>query len=345
MAICALRWGARPWGGVLRSVLTVKDEILKVTVGEGEDRLVFPNPVGLAAGFDKDAVALPALENFGFGFLEAGTLTPTGQPGNPPPRLFRFVKEEALVNRMGFNNAGADKVSERLARSPGKRIVSVPLGFNIGKMKETPLDRAAGDYVRCLEVLYDHADYFVVNVSSPNTPELRRLQEGASLAALLTAVREKADEWAGKRPARTRPRLLVKISPDENMEESVVESVLAARFDGIVATNTTRSRDGLTPPYPEEGGMSGRPLRHLSTDSLRRIHRFSKGRLLLIGSGGVFSAEDAYEKILAGASLVQIYTGWVYSGFTLVNRINRGLSDLLRRDGFSSVMQAVGRGV
>lgn len=317
----------------------VQDQALRVTLGRDQRTLSFSNPVGLAAGFDKNAEALGGLEALGFGFLEAGTLTPRPQPGNLPPRIFRFPEAEALVNRLGFNNVGAAAAA---ARFPAAKPAGAPLGFNIGKNKDTPLDRAADDYLACLEALFDWGDFFVVNVSSPNTPGLRGLQSPPELEPLLAAVAEKAEDLAWKR-MRPRPFLFVKISPDEESNEAVAEVAVRRGFDGIVATNTTRSRAGLPPSAPAEGGMSGAPLRARSTEWVRRLYRASRGRLSIVGVGGIFTARDAYEKILAGASLVEIYTGFIYRGLGAVREINLGLLELLKRDGYSSIQQAVGR--
>jgi dihydroorotate dehydrogenase len=315
--------------------LAAEDPVLKTRVA-GID---FPSPVGLAAGFDKNAEALAGVEALGFGFLEAGTLTPRPQPGNEGPRLFRFPSAEALVNRLGFNNEGAAAVAERFSRSaPG---LGIPLGINIGKNKTTPNEKAAEDYLFCLEALFPWADFFVVNVSSPNTPGLRNLQAPSELEPLMAALAKKRD--ALSTASGRRPPLFVKISPDEDFGEAVAEIAVKTGFAGIVATNTTRSRDGLPADAPAEGGMSGRPLFSKSTEALRRVYKASKGRLALIGVGGVSSAEDAYEKALAGASLVEVYTGFVYGGPGLAGRIQRGLATLLKRDGFRSVAEAVGK--
>lgn len=340
VGIAALRsFGVPPLRGILASRLRVDDPALRVTLGEGPGLLHFPNPVGLAAGFDKNAKALRGLEALGFGFLEAGTITPLAQPGNPKPRIFRVPKAQALVNRLGFNNEGIEGVLGRLERTPR---LSIPLGFNIGKNKTTPLERATDDYVKCVEALFPRADFFVVNVSSPNTPGLRDLQAPEELEPLLRAVSERADALAAQH-GKPRPPLFVKVSPDEAFGEAVVDIAVRQRFAGIVATNTTRSREGMPASAPTDGGASGAPLRARSTEHVRRLYRAAAGRLTIIGVGGIFSAEDAYEKILAGASLVEIYTGFIYKGLTLPRDINRALIELLRRDGFRSVSEAVGK--
>ncbi|HRY30395.1 MAG TPA: quinone-dependent dihydroorotate dehydrogenase [Elusimicrobiota bacterium] len=329
-------------GGLFRKYLSVRDEALQVSLATDSGRLDFPNPVGLAAGFDKDASAAGALEGLGFGFLEVGTLTPRPQKGNPRPRLRRFPADSALWNRMGFNNIGAERVASRF---PRRRRLGIPVGFNIGKAKNTPLEAAAGDYLKSVELLFPWADFFVLNVSSPNTAGLRELQAAAVLERLLKAVRRRMEELALKSNRAGRPALFVKVSPDESSPDTLAETVLRGGAAGIVATNTTVRRDGLSGPVPPDGGVSGRPLRERSTDMLRRLYRASRGRLFLIGVGGVFTAEDAYEKVLAGASLVEVYTGLVYEGPALARDINRGLLTLLKRDGFSSVREAVGKGV
>jgi dihydroorotate dehydrogenase len=325
---------------IIGSVLRVSDPALRVTLGEGPRAIHFANPVGLAAGFDKNARVLRGLEAMGFGFLEAGTVTPVAQPGNPKPRIFRVPEAQALVNRLGFNNEGIPGILANLERTPK---LSIPLGFNIGKNKDTPLDRAADDYVKCVEAFFPRADFFVVNVSSPNTPGLRNLQAPSELEPLLRAVAERADALAAQSD-RPRPPLFVKVSPDEDFGESVVEIAIKFRFAGVVATNTTRSREGMPPATPPDGGASGAPLRARSTELVRKLYRAAAGRLAIIGVGGIFSAQDAYEKILAGASLVEIYTGFIYKGITLPRDINRGLLELLRRDGFKTVGEAIGKG-
>jgi dihydroorotate dehydrogenase len=326
----------RIWGRWTRR-RPVDDPRLRVTLGAGADALTFDTPVGLAAGFDKDGEAVAGLAALGFGFLEVGTVTPRPQPGNAGARLFRFPAARALINRMGFNNAGAEALS---ARIDGK--FAVPIGVNIGKNKDTPNERAAEDYLACLERLYDRADFFVVNVSSPNTPGLRDLQAGGTLAALLRTLREKADALAAARPGRRRPLLFVKVSPDESDYQGIVDAAVGARFDGIVATNTTRDRSGLPPGAPAEGGLSGAPLKARSTEIVRDLSRRAGGRLAIIAAGGVFTPEDAYEKILAGASLVEVYTGFVYEGPGMVRRLSRRLGKLLARGGFANVAEARG---
>lgn len=310
--------------------------------------LPFPSPVGMAAGFDKNARAAAALAALGFGFIEIGTVTPRAQPGNPKPRIFRYTPDGAVINRMGFPNDGAERVAARLARL-GK--LPVPLGVNLGKNKDTPLEDAARDYVTALERLFPHADYAVVNVSSPNTPGLRLLQGAEHLEILMRAVQTANRRLA---PAHGRAPLpvLLKIAPDLAPEdlEGIARLALAADpvwgaplLDGLIATNTTLSRDGLRHPSQEAGGLSGQPLKARSTAIVRTLYRLTEGRIPLVGVGGIASGADAYEKIRAGASLVQLYTGFVFEGPGIALRIKRELSALLQRDGFSALRDAVGK--
>ncbi|MGH8059800.1 MAG: quinone-dependent dihydroorotate dehydrogenase [Candidatus Entotheonellia bacterium] len=298
------------------------------------------NPVGLAAGLDKNATAVAALSTLGFGFIEVGTVTPRPQPGNPSPRLFRLPADRALINRLGFNNDGASAVAQRLR---GARH-TIPIGVNLGKNADTPLSEALDDYRRGLEALYEVGDYFVVNVSSPNTAGLRDLQGSQQLSDLLTGLHGHNQALARHRQIPPRP-LLVKIAPDLSADEldDVIEVVQGVPLDGIVATNTTLARQGLASTIAEPGGLSGLPLRQRSTEVIRHLFERSQGRIPIIGVGGIFSAQDAYEKIRAGASLVQIYTGFIYEGPILTRAINAGLIRLLERDGFTHVSQAVGR--
>jgi dihydroorotate dehydrogenase len=305
--------------------------------------LDFPNPVGMAAGFDKSARAFNALGALGFGFVEIGTVTRHAQPGNPKPRLFRLPADGALLNRMGFNNPGALDVGARLARTRGREVL---LGINIGKSKVTPLDRAVEDYVVSMTHLAAFADYLVVNVSSPNTPGLRALQDAEPLRELLTAVvAENRAHPTGREP---RP-VLVKLAPDltDGQLEQAVAIAVETGVGGIIASNTTVSREGLRTPAAEvermgAGGISGEPLREVSRAMVRRIHALTAGALPVIGVGGIRSAEDAWAMIRAGASLVQVYTGFVYEGPGLARRINRGLLERLRAAGLTSIAQAVG---
>lgn len=284
--------------------------------------LTFPNPVGLAAGFDKDAKGYKEFSNFGFGFIEIGTLTPKPQPGNPKKRLFRLADDQALINRMGFNNQGVDAAVKRLKKNKG-----ILIGGNIGKNKNTPNQKAVADYEKCFEALFEYVDYFVVNVSSPNTPNLRALQEKKPLTHLLQTLQEH-----NKKKSKPKP-LLLKIAPDLSNDQllDIIDIVISVKIDGIIATNTTLSRDGLTSKHREEaGGMSGKPLRNRSTEVIRFLAEKSNNAFPIIGVGGISSAQDALEKLDAGASLVQLYTGFVYEGPTLIKQINRYLINHLR---------------
>ena len=304
----------------------------------------FPNPVGLAAGYDKNAELPLVWSRLGFGFAELGTLTAHAQPGNPRPRIFRLPRHGALINRLGFNNAGADAAATRLApllSTPRP----VPLGFNLGKSRTTLIEAAADDYCRSCAAVFPFADYLVVNVSSPNTPELRILQEPDRLARLLDALLTRIRGLA--RAANTAPTpLLIKIAPDLT-DSQITEIARLARdvgVAGLIATNTTVERPGLESASHEAGGLSGRPLAARATEVVQLAYRVSEGALPIIGVGGIFSAEDAYERIRAGASLIQIYTGMVYGGPFLARRIVRGLIRILEREGVSRLPQAVGSG-
>lgn len=279
--------------------------------------LKFPNPVGLAAGFDKDAKWIEPLESLGFGFLEIGTVTPLAQPGNEKPRLFRLVKDEALINRMGFNNDGVDAAVDRIKAAKH----SIPLGGNIGKNKLTANEDAPSDYLKCFEKLYDHVDYFAVNVSSPNTPGLRELQGKDELKKIF----ELLFEFRAKQ-GRLKP-VLLKIAPDLSHDQlnDIISLTREMSIDGLIATNTTLDRSGLKsdPTLAKEtGGLSGVPVRKRSTAVIKYIHEQSNGSIPIIGVGGIHQPEDAIEKLEAGASLVQLYTGFIYEGPFLINRIN-----------------------
>jgi dihydroorotate dehydrogenase len=312
--------------------------------------LRFPNPIGLAAGMDKYAEAVPAWAALGFGFSELGGVTWHVQPGNPQPRLFRAVAEEAIVNRMGFNNPGAEALAQKLAewRRRG-RWPNHPVGINLGKSKITPLEKAAEDYANSFRVLLPHADFFVVNVSSPNTPNLRKLQDKAALEEILTAINEVQSSKSKVQSLEERKKpILVKVAPDLSFEalDEIVELVMARGLAGIVATNTTigrpETKDETTQRvYAETGGLSGRPLRSRSTEIIRHLYRRTNGKLPIIGVGGVFDAADAWEKITAGASLIQIYTSLVYRGPGIVKEILRGLLERMEEQGFNELRQAV----
>ena len=293
--------------------------------------LKFPNAVGLAAGFDKNGRAWPAAAALGFGHVEIGTVTLHGQPGNPRPRAFRYPAEEAVINRMGFNNAGAAALAKRLAGQPGPGRRLIPLGINLGKSKVTSLDRAAEDYLGSFRLLADHADYLVVNVSSPNTSGLRELQDAAWLQPLLAAlVGENRARTAAGRPRRP---LLLKIAPDLGFPQidTVLEVVADLQLDGIIATNTTLARPGSLAAVNEAGGLSGRPVRQRSTEIINYIARTTGGRLPIIGVGGIMDEASAAEKLDAGATLVQLYTGLIYRGPFFAAEVARALAQRQRR--------------
>ena len=283
--------------------------------------LKFPNPVGLAAGFDKDARLFKELADFGFGFIEIGTLTPKPQPGNPKKRLFRLKKDQALINRMGFNNGGVMEAVERLKKNPDDDR-HVLIGGNIGKNKTTTNEEAVNDYVICFEALFNYVDYFVVNVSSPNTPNLRALQEKGPLLELLKVLQQCNNQKPIRKP------ILLKIAPDLSDDQllDIIEIVSATKIDGVIATNTTIARDGLISHNKKEtGGLSGKPLTDRATKVIRFLSEKSDRAFPIIGVGGIHSPKDAIEKLEAGASLVQLYTGFVYEGPALVKKINREL--------------------
>lgn len=316
--------------------------------------LRFPNPVGLAAGMDKNAEAVPAWAALGFGFSELGGVTWLAQPGNPKPRIFRAISEEAIINRMGFNNEGAPALVDKLAacRAQG-RWPRHPVGINLGKSKVTPLERAAEDYANSFRALRHLADFFVVNVSSPNTPNLRQLQDKSALSEILAALQSvQCPEPAGHNSRAGLPRpILVKVAPDLSFEalDEILELVGPHNLAGLVATNTTITRPQSADPiarqvYAETGGLSGRPLGARSTEVIRHLYRQTRGRLPIIGVGGIFNAADAWEKIAAGASLVQVYTGLVYEGPGVPAAIVKGLRARLAERGFNRVEQAVGCG-
>ncbi|MFC0332064.1 quinone-dependent dihydroorotate dehydrogenase [Paenibacillus sepulcri] len=303
--------------------------------------LHFPHPVGLAAGLDKNAKAVDMFANMGFGFAEVGTVTPKGQAGNELPRLFRLPPDEALVNRMGFNNEGTAAMAQRLA--DGKKR-SIPIAVNIGKNKSTPNELAHEDYRACIKALYTYGDFFVVNISSPNTPDLRALQHGDELRLLLSTVMEEMRSQAKANGGAVKP-VLVKIAPDMTNEQLAytVETIAASGVNGIIASNTTLSREGLRHPHASEtGGLSGRPLKERSTEVIRKVYRLTGGKLPIIGSGGIFTADDAYDKIRAGASLVEIYTAYIYRGPVLLRELTYGMKALLHRDGYHTIADAVG---
>lgn len=323
----------------------------------------FSNPIGLAAGFDKNAEAVEGLLGLGFGFVEVGSVTPAPQEGNPKPRIFRLRKEGAIINRCGFNSEGIVVVAKRLGAQHGKRKLETSsavsptedetkqggkagpgiLGVNIGKNKTS--EDAAADYVQGVHTLSQYADYLVINISSPNTPGLRQLQERKQLKDLVKKVQAARDEmqWDEEGP----PPLLVKIAPDLSREdmEDIARVALALRLDGLIISNTTLQRPdpaNRNPVAKESGGLSGKPLFDLSTDVLKKMYVLTKGKILLIGCGGISSGEDAYKKIRAGASLIQLYTAFAYGGPALLPQIKAELAQCLERDGYKSISEAVG---
>jgi dihydroorotate dehydrogenase len=285
--------------------------------------LAFPNPVGLAAGLDKNGAYIDALAALGFGFIEVGTVTPRPQPGNPKPRLFRIKKARGIINRFGFNNLGVDALVENVKRAKYKGI----LGINIGKNFDTPNEKAADDYLICLRKVYEHANYVVVNISSPNTKNLRELQEKEALADLLAALKAEQDKLAETH--RKYVPIALKIAPDldENQVNEIADFLLEHKMDGVIATNTTLARDAVQdlPHADEAGGLSGAPVREKSTAIIRQLAQRLKGQIPIIGVGGILSGEDALEKMEAGASLVQIYSGLVYRGPKLVQDVCKTL--------------------
>ena len=281
--------------------------------------LKFDNPVGLAAGLDKDGDAIDAFGAMGFGFIEVGTVTPRPQSGNDKPRIFRVIPAQGIINRMGFNNKGVDNLIENVKKSHYKGI----LGINIGKNKDTPIENGKDDYLICMDKVYDHAGYIAVNISSPNTPNLRQLQYGDAFDDLLNSLKERQKELAEKHKKYV--PLAVKIAPDLSPEElkQVAEALLRHGIDGVIATNTTLDREMIhdMPHAAETGGLSGRPLQNKSTEIIRQLHEYLKGQIPIIGVGGIDSAMAAREKMQAGAELVQIYSGFIYNGPDLVKNI------------------------
>lgn len=307
-------WGVKP---LLKQAFQLEDKRLEREVFG----LKFKNPLGLAAGFDKNADFIEELAEFGFGFIEIGTVTPRPQPGNDKPRMFRLPDDNALINRMGFNNQGVDVVAHRLRKLDRKGLI---IGGNIGKNKLTPNEDALSDYIICFDQLFDVVDYFVVNVSSPNTPGLRELQEKEPLKNILNTLQQR-----NLKNDITRP-ILLKIAPDlsDSQLDDIIEIVMETKIAGVIATNTTISREGLTSPESissETGGLSGKPLTKRSTEVIRYLSEKSSKAITIIGVGGIHSPQDAIEKLHAGATLVQIYTGFVYEGPGLVKRILKGI--------------------
>ncbi|WP_104382130.1 quinone-dependent dihydroorotate dehydrogenase [Sphingobacterium sp. HMA12] len=308
-------WGAKQ---LLNAIFTVEDPRLEREVFG----LKFKNPVGLAAGFDKNAEYISDMTNLGFGFIEIGTVTPRPQPGNDKPRMFRLVPDEALINRMGFNNQGADVAANRLKNLKDRK--GLLIGGNIGKNKLTPNEEAVNDYIYCFNALFDYVDYFVVNVSSPNTPGLRDLQEKEPLKNILNTLQDLNNAKPAPKP------ILLKIAPDltDSQLDDIVEIVMETQIAGVIATNTTISREGLKSQQEltqEAGGVSGRPLTKRSTEVIRYLSEKSNKAFPIIGVGGIHSAKDAIEKLDAGASLVQVYTGFIYEGPGLITNICKGI--------------------
>lgn len=329
----------------LEGLYKIEDQRLRVKIGP----LTFPNPVGLAAGFDKNAEAPKTISSFGFGFIEIGAITAQAQPGNPKPRLYRLPEDDALINRLGFNNEGADAIALKLDRLRARASwPKIPLGINIGRTKIIDTKDAAADFLACFERLFHYGDFFTLNVSSPNTPNLRDLQEKTLLRDLVAAVREKNRRLASHAAIDPKP-VFVKIAPDMEFAQvdEIIDVVESERLSGIVATNATAfMRKNLRSPYGSEpGGLSGRPITNMATAFIAHIYKVTQGRLPIIGVGGIFDAQDAYAKIRAGASVVQIYTGWIYEGPSAVKQINKGLLRLIERDGLKHISQAVGLAV
>ncbi len=304
---------------IFRKIYEIKDD----SIHRNLFGLDFPNPVGLAAGFDKDAKLFNELSNFGFGFIEIGTITPKPQSGNPKKRLFRLKKDQAIINRMGFNNGGVEEVIKRLKkRSKHLKKSGVLIGGNIGKNKTTPNEKAIDDYVLCFNALFDYVDYFVVNVSSPNTPNLRALQDKEPLLDLLNTLQKLNTKKASSKP------ILLKIAPDLSNDHllDIIDIVNTTKIAGVIATNTTISREGLhSNNQVETGGLSGKPLTKRSTEVIQFLSEKSNKSFPIIGVGGIHSAEDVIEKLAAGADLVQLYTGFIYEGPNLVKKINKAL--------------------
>lgn len=309
-------------GSISKSRFQVKDPKLERTLFG----IKFPNPVGLAAGFDKDAKLYQELSNFGFGFIEIGTVTPRPQVGNEKPRLFRLPQDSAIINRMGFNNGGVHEAVERL-KANKKSENPVIIGGNIGKNKDTPNENAVDDYLICFEALFDYVDYFVVNVSSPNTPNLRELQDKEPLTKLLQTLKKKNSEMAVSSSENEKP-ILLKIAPDLTNDQlfDIINIVSETKIEGVIATNTTISRDGLRSENKKEtGGLSGKPLTNRSTEVIRFLSEKSKKAFPIIGVGGIHSPEDAIEKLEAGADLIQLYTGFIYEGPGLIKNIKKAI--------------------
>ncbi len=325
-----------PGAGALTRFLYARDlPALPVSIMD----MTFPNPVGLAAGLDKNAEHVKPLSDLGFGFLEIGTVTPRPQPGNPRPRMFRLARHAALINRMGFNNVGVDRFIAHLARD----AKPCPIGINIGKNRDTPVERAAEDYLAALQAVYTHADYVAVNISSPNTTGLRDLQKEENLDELLSKLKAEQATLAGKH-GRYVP-IALKIAPDldDSQIAAIAKLVLEHKFDAVIATNTTITRPDLQgePLSAQAGGLSGRPLKRLATEIIRKLYAHLRGNVPIIGVGGIENAEDAWDKLLAGADLIQIYTVLIYEGPCIVTAIVRGLDARVQSSGCGTLAEAV----
>lgn len=320
-AIHALQRGLAPKSRFMHPALATEIASLKL-----------PSPVGLAAGFDKNAEAVEGAHHAGFGFVEIGTVTPRPQPGNPQPRVFRLVKQQAVINRLGFNNEGMDAAAARLAANKHGGVV----GGNVGKNKDSA--EALADYTAAMHALYGYVDYITANISSPNTPGLRNLQAKEELQKLVRGLHAERAKLISEHGFASKP-IFVKIAPDNDDAAliAIAQVALEEKLDGLIVSNTTINHNG------EQGGLSGKPLFGPSTEVLRKMYRMTEGKIPLIGVGGISSAEDAYAKIRAGASAVQLYTALIYQGFGLVEQINKGLVKLLERDGFRTIREAVGR--
>lgn len=345
LAMGAFRWLLAP--GMIAWAYRVRHEVQNDALATNVFGLEFKNPIGLAAGFDKDARWFPQLACLGFGHVEVGTITGQPQPGNPLPRLFRLPLDQALVNRMGFNNGGCDAAARRLSRTRKSRSSDV-LGVNIGKTKTVPVEKATEDYLFSFERLFSYADYFTVNVSSPNTPGLRTLQNRGPLVELLTSIKKLNQRLAGDHECAPKP-VLLKISPDVTDPQltDIISILKEVKLDGVIATNTTLSRAHLKSPSKDvesigAGGLSGAPLTLRSREVVRRIYEELSGKIPIVGVGGIMSGEDAWEMIVAGASLIQLYTGFIYGGPTIVRTMNRYLLKRLEQEGLASIKDAVG---
>lgn len=332
-----------PLSTITRSISRVNHPVLRTRLWDIE----FENPVGLAAGFDKQARWFNSLRNLGFSHVEVGTITGQAQAGNPQPRLFRLPADQALINRMGFNNPGADAVARQLRR----QTIRTPVGINIGKTKIVELADATDDYLHSFRALFPFARYFTVNVSSPNTPGLRSLQSREPLVELLNAIRNSNQDLAHAQNSTPRP-ILLKIAPDLNYDQlaDIASIVSETAIDGLIATNTTISRDGLaTPPATVtaigDGGLSGKPLTQRSRDVVQFLYRETAGRVPIIGAGGIMNGEDAWQMIRHGASLVQVYTGFIYGGPMFVKGINKHLVMRLQESGMTQIGDAVGSAI